>query len=52
MKVKYDQVVVLYCDNKTPLHILTNPVYYERTKYVELDCHLIRAKIQNGESRI
>ena len=48
LKIAHHGPTVFYYDNQAALHIAANPVYHEHTKHIEIDCHVIREKIQAG----
>lgn len=48
LKIVVDKPTPIFCDNKSAIHVAQNPIYHERTKHIELDCHFTREKIEEG----
>ncbi|XP_056697548.1 uncharacterized protein [Spinacia oleracea] len=46
--VMHSKPMQLFCDSQSTLHIAKNPVFHDRTKHIEVDCHFVRDEILKG----
>lgn len=40
--------ITLHVDNLSTISLASNPVLHARTKHIEVDCHFVRDKVQDG----
>ena len=45
MGVSFSSATPVYCDNMSVIQIAHNHIFHERTKHIEIDCHLDRKSV-------
>ena len=48
LRIKWDDPMKLYCDNKSAINIAHNPIQHDMTKHIEVDKHFIEEKLEEG----
>jgi len=48
LQISFIQSSLLYCDSHSARHIALNPTFRERTKHIDIDCHVVRQQLQAG----
>ena len=38
----------VFCDNQNALHIVMNPTFHSRTKYIGVQYHFVREVVEDG----
>jgi len=48
LRTKLVQPIQLHCDSKVAIQIAAHPIFHERTKHIDIDCHFVREKLVQG----
>jgi len=48
LHIQHLQPSLIYCDNQVAIQIANNQVFHERTKHIEIDCRVVREKLNVG----
>lgn len=52
LRLPLSHPTTIYYDNMSAIKFAINQVFHECTKHIEIDCHLIREKVQQGTVKL
>lgn len=47
LHITHEGPVTVFCDNRSAIHVAKSPIFHERTKHIEIDCLVVREKLQS-----
>ena len=47
-----EEIITIFCDNQSALHLMKNLVYHEQSKHIDVKLHFIRDVIYNGNVKV
>ncbi|GJW94051.1 gag/pol polyprotein [Tanacetum coccineum] len=50
--IRSSSTPILWCDNLGATYLSANLIFYARTKHVEIDYHVVREKVAQGDLRV
>ena len=45
---RLQNIVPIFCDSQSAIHLSTNPVYHSKTKHIDVNYHFLRQSIGEG----
>lgn len=52
LQIEEARPITLVCDNQVAFHIISNLIFHERTKHIEINFSFVREKIESSDNVI